>query len=223
MMKYFAILWIGLFLMVFNWPAEAQELPEVLQRVLQEDTSFYQLSCKMEIEVDVSGLNMPNKEIELTLEKGKKPKIKSKGLTILPKRGIIGQYREILNVPVQTILMETIGDTTVYKIVSLHKKTDWVTVDLKVTESDARVHSMIIATRKSGEFFVHHYYEPEQQFFPTKTVIQFEAMPLKLPLKFLGQNNNVEEYSDDDGPVSGQLILYYTDIEFLLTSEKGKK
>jgi len=117
-------------------------------------------------------------------------------------------------VPVQTILMETIADTSVYKIVSLHKKTDWVTVDIKVTEKDARVHSMIIATRKAGEFLIHHFYDEDQQFFPVRTVIQFEAMPLKLPLKFLGQNIDKEQITMDDGPVAGQVILYYSEIEF---------
>lgn len=214
------LLFVGLMLLVFNQQSEAQDLPDVLKKVLQQDTAFYQLSCKMEIEVDVSGLNMPNKEIELTLEKGKKPKIKSKGLIILPKRGIIGQYREFLNVPVQTILMETIADTSVYKIVSLHKKTDWVTVDIKVTELDARVHSLLIASRKAGEFLVRHFYAEDQTFFPARTIIQFEAMPLKLPLKFLGQNNDVEKYAGDDGPVSGQVILYYSEIEFTTTPEK---
>jgi len=209
-----------LFVLLFNQQNTRAQLPEVLTRILKEDTAFYSLSCKLEIEVDVTGLNMPNKEIELSLEKGKKPKIKGKGLIILPKRGILGQYREFLSVPIQAIPMETKGDTSVYKIVSLDNKTDWVTVDLELTESDARVHSLLIATRKNGEFMVYHYYPENLDFFPEKTVIEFEAMPLKLPLKFLGKNAGNEPFlKEQDGPVKGKVNLFYSDIEYTVKPE----
>ena len=190
----------------------AQELPEILQEVLKTDTAFQSISCKIDIQVDVPGLNMPEKEIELSLEKGKKPKIKSKGLIILPKRGIIGQYREFLDLACQAIPIYENKDTIVYKVVSLDKKTDWVTVDVTLTQSDVKVQSMLISTRKNGEFIVKHTYGPESGFFPSITEISFESMPLKLPLKFLGQQDGMEQLPNDDGPVTGKVTLRYSDI-----------
>lgn len=217
-MKYlFPYLFLIFFWLLDVHPAKAQNLPEVLQRVLKTDTLYYKLSCKLKIEIDVQGLQMPEKEIELILEKGKKPKIKSKGLIILPKRGIIGQYRDFLAIHCQTIRLTNNGDTTIYKIVSLDKKTDWVTVDVEVTETDARVHSLLISTRKNGEFKVNHFYGAKQQIFPELTVIEFEAMPLKLPLKFLGQSNKTKQQFNKDGPVNGKVNLFYSDVEILNT------
>ena len=55
------ILFLGL------WPreAKAQELPEILMELLRSDSAYQSLSCKIHIELDVPGLSMPAKEIEL--------------------------------------------------------------------------------------------------------------------------------------------------------------
>ena len=191
----------------------AQDLPPVLQRVLDVDTTYNKLSCTLEIELDIPGLNMPNKEVYLELEKDKKPKIKSKGLILIPKRGLIGQYSDLLNVPSQTILMESKGDTTVYKVVSLDNTTDWVTVDFKVTETDAKIHSQIISTRKNGVYEISHVYGEDQSVFPEMSMIQFEAMPVKLPLKFIGKSTDTGHLFNDDGPISGKVYLYYSELK----------
>lgn len=192
--------------------ALANELPEILQTVLQTDTSYQSISCRIDILVDIPGFNMPEKEVELTLERGKKPQIKGEGITILPKHGIIGQYRDFLNRDSQAIPIRENGDTVVYKVVSLDHRSDWVTVDLVLTRSEARIHSMLISTRKSGEYFILHTYGPEFDLFPAKTEIRFEAMPVKLPLKFLGKQEGMEFSTDSDGPVTGRIILTYSQI-----------
>jgi hypothetical protein len=194
--------------------ANAEELPGILQKVLKSDTTYQSIYCKIYIEMDVPGLSMPEKEIELKLEKGKKPNIKSKGITIIPKHGIIGQYREFLEIDCQSILIRENGDTIVYKLVSLDKKTDWVTVDLALTQSDAKIHSMLISTRKNGEYLVRHFYSPEFDVFPEQTEISFEAIPLKLPLKFMGKQEGMEVLSKNKGPVTGKIILRYSEITF---------
>lgn len=205
----FAILLFGL--NAFQ-SAYAQELPDVLKRVLQADTSYNKLTCKLNIKLDVPGLNMPDKEIYLELEKGKKPKIKSKGLILIPKKGLVGQYRDMLNLPSQAILIESKGDTTVYKVVSLDNKSDWVTIDFKVTETDAKVHSQIVSTRKNGVYEITHFYEKSQPVFPVNSIIEFEAMPVKLPLKFIGKSSDSGQLFKGDGPVSGKVYLHYSEM-----------
>jgi hypothetical protein len=192
--------------------SSAGELPEALQRVLRADTSYQSITCRIEIELDVPGLSMPEKEIELKLEKGQEPQITGIGVVILPRHGIIGQYHEFLEADSQVIPMGEEGDTIYYKVVSLDKKTDWVTVDMTVVRSEARIYAMLISTRKNGEYLVRNSYGPESDFFPEQTEISFEAMPLKLPLKFLGNQEGVELLSDKNEPVTGKVLLRYTDI-----------
>ena len=211
-----------LFLLSTVWwlnALKAEGLPEILQLVLKADTAFESISCKIKIELDVPGLSMPDKEIELKLEKGNKPRIESKGITILPKHGIIGQYREFLEVDSQVIPLGENGDTIVYKVVSLDKKTDWVTVDVAVTQSEAKIQWMLISTRKSGEYLVRHFYSPDIEIFPSQTEVSFEAMPLKLPLKFLGKQEGMEILTDDKGPVTGKILLGYSDFSWTKSPE----
>ena len=210
----FRVLSLVLLIFFMSWlkGVNAQELPDILQEVLKTDTAFQSISCRIAIKLDVPGLNMPEKEIELKLEKGKKPKIESKGITILPKHGILGQYREFLEMDCQAIPIRENEDTIIYKLVSLDRKSDWVTVDLAVTKSEAKIQSMLISTRKNGEYLVRHFYSPEFEYFPEQTEISFEAMPLELPLKFLGRQEGMELTSGVKGPVTGKIILRYSEI-----------
>lgn len=205
---------IWLIMCALSWFTEvnAQKLPDVLQQVLRSDTAYLSLSCNIDIKLDVPGLNMPDKTVQLTLEKGKKPKIKGKGITVLPRHGIIGQYRKFLEVDCQSIPLREEGDTIVYKVVSLDKKTDWITVDFKLTKSDVKIHSMLISTRKNGEYLVRHFYKPYSAYFPVRSEISFEAMPLKLPLKFMGKQEGMDLEIEDKGPVTGKVLLVYSDI-----------
>jgi hypothetical protein len=193
-------------------PAQAQQLPEILQQVLKADTSFNTLRCRINIHIDVAGLKIPDKVIALELEKGKEPKIKSEGMIIFPKRGILGQYHEFLETKCQSILITEKPDTLVYKLVSLDNTTDWVTVDLKVSKRDAKVHEMLLSTRKKGEFIVKHKYNRGSFVFPERTEISFEAMPVKFPLKFMGQKSSEPSILNSDEPVNGKVILLYSSI-----------
>jgi hypothetical protein len=220
MMKY-PVLCLLLILPMFGLkPLHAGELPEILKSVLQMDTSFQSISCKINVTLDVPGLNMPEKEVDFRLEKGKKPQIKSEGITLLPKHGIIGQYREFLDLDCQAIPIRENGDTLVYKVVSLEKKTDWTTVDLTLTRPEGKIQSMLISTRKNGEYLVRHFYGPVNEFFPQRTEISFESMPLKLPLKFLGKQEGMEILPENDGPVTGKIILQYSDISWERSTEQ---
>ena len=199
-------------LLSFSLNALSQELPEVLRRAVENDTVYNKLSCKLKIELDVPGLHMPDKEIDLVLEKGKKPKIKSKGLILLPKRGLIGQYRDLFKRPSQAIPLESLGDTVSFKLVSMDNKTDWVTIDFKLTEKDARVHSQVISTRKNGVYEISHQYNDKNNVFPSLSVIEFEAMPIKLPLKFIGKSSETDHLFNGDGPIDGRVYLHYSEM-----------
>lgn len=191
---------------------KAQMLPEILQEILRTDTAYQSLSCNINIRLDVPGLSMPDKDVELMLEKGKKPKIKGEGITVLPRHGIIGQYKDFLDADCQAIPLSENGDTIIYKLVSLDKKTDWITVDFELTQSNAKIHSMLVSTRKNGEYMVRHFYASESELFPNRTVISFEAMPIKLPLKFMGKQEGMESLNDQNDSLTGKIELRYTQV-----------
>jgi hypothetical protein len=108
-----------------------------------------------------------------------------------------------------------------YKLVSLERRSDWTTVDMAVTQSDAKVHSMLISTRKNGEYLVRHTYGPTSDIFPERTEISFEAVPLKLPLKFMGRQEGIYAVSDHEGPVTGKILLRYSGVSWTKSSESA--
>jgi hypothetical protein len=61
---------------------------------------------------------------------------------------------------------------------------------------------MLISTRKNGEYLVCHFYGPEYGFFPERTEISFEAIPLKLPLKLMGKQEGMEIATNRGDPVT---------------------
>ena len=206
----------GILLLCAGWVHGTRpgDLPDILQQALEYGSRYQSISCKVEVELDVPGISMPEKEIELLLEKGEKPVVKGEGITILPRHGIIGQYREFMDTESAAILLREENDTVEYKIVSLDHRSDWVTVDLTLSRSELHIHRMRISTRKNGEFLVTHSYGTDSGLFPERTIISFEAMPLKLPLKFMGKQEGMEFLPEDDGPVDGRIILRYWDVNW---------
>ena len=71
---------------------------------------------------------------------------------------------------------------------------------------------MLISTRKNGQYLVRHQYNPESDFFPEQTEISFEAMPLKLPLKFMGKQEGMDSLIDKHDSVTGKIVLRYSKI-----------
>lgn len=190
----------------------SQQLPKIFSSILERDTSYIELRCNIEIEVRLPGLNMPEKKVSFIMKKGEETRIEGDGLMLLPKRGLLGQYQSILETPCQAITLMENADTVKYKLVSLSAESDWVTVDFTITKSDAKVHFLNVVTRENGVFNIEHEYEEKVSYIPETTIISFEALPMKLPLKFIAQNAETDQIFNSDKPVDGLVILKYSDV-----------
>ncbi len=195
------------------WNLRANELPKVLQQVLVRDTSYEHVSCEVKIQIDIPGLTIPEKTVSIEAEKGKELLINGDGILFLPRNGLLGQYKTLLDTPVQTIDMGSKSDTLIYKLVSLSDTSDWITADVYVTSSDALVHKVVLATRNNGTFQIQHVYKNAKLAFPSKTVLLFDAIPIKLPLKFMGQTSGAETLFNADKPLEGKVTLQYFNVD----------
>lgn len=189
------------------------DLPPLLQEVLARDTSYSELSCNVEIDIQIPGIEIPPKEVKLEMKKGEDIRVDGEGILLLPRRGFIGQYQSLLTPSLQAIKMGNRGDTLIYKLVSLDDSTDWVTADVYVTPNEAQVHRIQLTTRNNGSFTIQHYYPDRNTAFPNKTLLYFEASPIKLPLKFLGQTQTDENLFNADNPIKGMVKLTYSNME----------
>jgi len=164
------------------------------------------------ISIDVPGLTIPPKDISVIYEKGKKPIIKGKGILLLPKKGFLNQFSELLNVEAHWIPLEEKGDVLRYKLVSLDPKSDWVTADLKISKASLHLDEINLTTKESGVYLIKHFYG--KGIFPTTTEISFLTNKFNIPLKFLGKSN-IKSIKDKDGKVKGKIFLRFTNFRML--------
>jgi len=164
------------------------------------------------ISIDVPGLTILPKDISVIYEKGKKPIIKGKGILLLPKKGFLNQFSELLNVEAHWILLEEKGDVMRYKLVSLDPKSDWVTADLKISKANLLIDEINLTTKESGVYLIKHSYG--KGVFPTTTEISFLTNKFNIPLKFLGKSN-IKNVKDKEGKVKGKIFLRFTNFRML--------
>jgi hypothetical protein len=171
------------------------------------------VQCSVLVHIEVPGLKMPDKKIFIKFAPNQKPVVKGDGMMLVPKKGLIGQFNEVLDAKSQVIFLGNDADTAIYKVVSLDPNSDWVTADLRICRSNKRIYFMDIFTKEYGSFQVRHTYK--NLMLPTHSTISFEADALKLPLKFMGRGEAEDIPADANGKVKGRVFLRYTDIIML--------
>ena len=74
-----------------------QLIDENIANLIATYTNESQIKCEITVDVQVEGMQVPTKTILVDFEEGKTPKIKGKGLALLPKKGMVNQFQELLN------------------------------------------------------------------------------------------------------------------------------
>ncbi|MCX6303760.1 MAG: hypothetical protein NT040_02220 [Bacteroidetes bacterium] len=200
-MKYLLLLILGLYMRI---PAPAQQdLAEQLRDRYAIKNGF---EATITIRIEVPGITAPLKTIEVNYKKGKSPKIKGAGLILLPKKGFVDQFSELLTPRVQWIHLETGGDFQSFKLVELDPSSDWITADIKVNMKELRIEDVDLATRESGSFQIHHVYGSGK--YPDRSEISFDTDKFSIPLKILGKSDSSAKKSST-GKVKGKIIVEF--------------
>ncbi len=195
--------------LVFIWPmAKAQT--DIVQALKDRYDIPNGLEADLKIEVEVPGINIPAKSAHVLYEKGKASKITGKGLLFFPKKGLMEEFQSILNEPHHIIPLEETEEKIKYKMVSLDQKSDWVTADIVVSIQDPRIESMLLTTRKNGDFDISHHYGDGP--YPIRTQVQFESERFSIPLKFMGKKELIPEELEGKN-VSGKIVISYSNVK----------
>lgn len=212
MMKDFVLL---LVLILFQF-ISAQTAKTSIDSLIDQQFLHNSFETRVLIEVAVPGIDMPNKEIEIKAQAGKKPKIKGKGLLLVPKKGLYGQLSELVKNPYQVIPMTLYKDSVQVKLVSLDPTSDWITADVNYTKSNFLIHRLVLNTKENGQFDIRNFYRTSG--IPNYTLINFEVWNKKLPIKFLGRQVSKQKLSKD-GTTKGSVKLTYLDFTMVNTAE----
>ncbi len=181
---------------------------EHIQRLKEKYDTELDLKCEIRIEVDVEGLVIPEKEVYVEFSKDQKVVVRGKGLSLLPKRGTVEQFRNLLTTPMQAIFLSKKGSNMVYKLVALDPASDWITADIIFDPDKDLIYQSVVNTRKHGTFTTLNQYDGQD--YPSRTEVTFEVKKFKLPLKFIGGQQTGETIRDIDEDLQGRVILNYT-------------
>ncbi|MEN8123930.1 MAG: hypothetical protein ABFR32_02285 [Bacteroidota bacterium] len=182
---------------------------EKINALIDQYTADHELKCEIIVKIEIEGMHIPDKKIYTEFKKDEKPIIKGEGLTLFPKKGTMNQFNELLSSPLQAIFLSKIKDNLVYKLVSLDQNSDWITADIIFNEQTNLIYESTVNTRKFGTFHTVNSYN--DQIYPSKSTITFDIKKIKIPLKFVGREQSVSNYSDqnEDEEVKGKIILLY--------------
>ena len=201
-------IYIVLFFATFGLLAQNQIADENINTLIEKYSSDLTIKCDIDIKIDVEGMVIPDKQIYVEFEEGSKPIVKGKGLALLPKKGIVGHFKELFSTPLQPIFLSKKGNNLVYKLVSLEQKSDWITADIEFDENSFLIYKATINTRKQGTFYSEHFYK--DNIFPSKSIITFNIKKFNIPLKFVGRSDNTTKTQLKDEEVLGKITLMYT-------------
>lgn len=198
---------IALFLSTFFGLAQGLEDTHI-ERLKEKYNQGNTLKCQILVSIDVEGMRIPDKEVYVEFSEGGKPIVKGKGLSLLPKRGTLEQFRELLSTPLQAIFLSKKGNNMVYKLVSLDPSSDWITADIVFDPEKYLIYESVVNTKTHGSFNTINEYD--DQIYPSLTVVTFEAKKFKLPLKFIGSQQNADPKAKIDDNTRGKVVLRYS-------------
>jgi len=201
---FLAVLWMN--------PALSQSgLDEPMEQLRLQYNEPVNLKCNILIQVDVEGMNIPDKKVFVEFRGDEKPKVQGEGLSLLPKKGMVDQFRKLLNSSMQAIFLSKRGHHLVYKLVSLDSSSDWITADLVFDEGSHLIYESVVNTRKFGTFTSKHSYS--DHIYPDRSEVTFDVKKVKLPLKFIGSEQRTDNFPAKDENVKGKIILSYTYLD----------
>ena len=185
---------------------------ERINALAEKYTKDQQVNCEILIKTDVEGMVVPDKVIKVGFRENGKMEVKGKGIALLPKKGMINQFKELLSSPFQAIYLSKRKNNLVYKLVSLDQNSDWITADIEFDEQTLLIYKSVINTRKFGAFHIEHTYS-NGYMFPETSVIMFNAKKFKMPLKFIGRTEGVPADQSRDEEIQGKVTLQYTYLD----------
>lgn len=178
---------------------KAQEVnPDtLLAEVRQKLEAIKDYKADIEIRLDVDFIKMPDKKAKMYFKHPDKIKFTSDEFIMLPKSGVGISLRKVLKEDYLSIYggLEKINgiDHHIVKIIPESKRSDVVLSTLWIDVRTNLVSQIDNTTRNSGSYMVSLEYANPEIELPTTITISFEVENLKIPLKFIGKNAEVDK------------------------------
>jgi len=212
MSKIFICCW----LLLFSPDIFSQGVDEDLIKMRQRLDSVLSFQVNLQLETDISFINMPVKRALMRWEKGKTVQFTTKDFILLPKRGLDFSLRTLFEYPFVTLVrgVATQNGQIIKEmnVIPADRRADFSIATIWLNTSLRRVEAAEISTQKDGTYFLQMHYRLAKDIFPDRVAVKFEIEKIKIPLNFMGKGTQVDkEKLKVDGMKSGKIFLNMSD------------
>ena len=174
----------------------AQEIDPALLQLKDRMDSIEGFRARVRMEVDISFVNMPVKYAEVSYQKGQAVRIYSEDFVMIPKRGLDLTLNELYKYPFMTLNLGKVSfagrPCEMIKVIPTTDQSDYSIATLWLDTGALRILKSQISTKKNGVFDIVYQYEGSHQQLPSEIEVQFEVSGVKIPLRFLGKDTQVD-------------------------------
>lgn len=190
----------------------AQEINSDLLVVKNRLDSIHGFEANMELNVDISFINMPTKYAAIKYQKDTPMEFESEDFIMIPKRGLDFSMQELFRYPFITVDRgsEEVEGVILNKIniIPTDKKADFALATLWLDINLKRIEMSEINTKKDGTFTVSMDYNSSQSIMPSEVIISFEIEKIKLPIQYLAKDVDIDRKEMRNQDVkTGRIIL----------------
>ena len=200
---------ITIFLSLLGYAQTAEEEVLKIKKRLDGIESF---AANINLQADISFIQMPDKQAAAVFKKGEPIKISSKDFTLIPKRGLDLSFRELFEYPFITVDRGVVpNNINQLRAVSILPQSDKADFSIATLHLDIKNHRIVwaeINTKKDGTYALQLSYPNAQAILPTQLIISFEVEKIRLPLNFAGKDVEIDRKKmKEDEEKKGSIIL----------------
>jgi len=197
-----------------------QEIDNDLVLIKQRMDSIKSYEAQIKLDIDISFINMPSKYGKVQYKQGESTKVSSEDFIMLPKRGLDLTLNEIFEHPFITVDRGEVNHKGVAcKVINLiptSSKSDFSIATIFMDTKAKRIVKSEISTKMEGVFTTSLDYKNYVDVLPMTIEVQFAVNNVKIPLRFLGKESEVDRKAiRQEGSKSGKIFLTLSEVQIV--------
>jgi hypothetical protein len=174
----------------------AQEIDTDLLIIKNRMDSVQQFSAHLQLDLEVSFINMPTKYATMHYTNGEEIEFSSDDFVMLPKRGLDFSLSELFKHPFITVdrgTQEIDGKCVkILNIIPDDEKSAVALATLYLDTAARRITASKITTKKEGSYDLKLDYKNAEDILPSAVEVSFAIEKLKIPLNFMGSDTIID-------------------------------
>jgi len=197
-----------------------QEIDNDLLQIKKRMDSIKSFNANIELDVDISFINMPTKYGKVRYKQGESTKVTSDDFIMLPKRGLDLTLNEIFRHPFITVNRgEEYHKDVLCKVINIIPTSSKANFSIATLFMDVRAKRILkseISTKTEGVFTTSMDYKNYMDALPGAVEVQFAVNSVKIPLRFLGKETEVDRNAiKKEGSKTGKIFLTLSEVQIV--------